>query len=167
MIKLFGLYSLILFISSGLAANLHFFSYSIDGELDFTIIFGLIGITALMVAFMILLVYKCDLIIEWLKLDKGFDEERIDFGNLNNENIIKVSAVIIGAALIVKGIPPFLNEAVIWLKAKNTGAPRSADDRFSWSISAINLLIGYLLLTTFKFIPGLLKMKNSNEEKSA
>jgi len=55
------------------------------------------------------LIYKPDKIIDWLKLDKGFDDDRIDFQNFNNTNILKLAVIVIGGIMLIKNIPAFLS----------------------------------------------------------
>ena len=83
LIKIFTLYAVIISIFT-LFPQLFLWNQIFD-----TVTSGLIfiGSILLLVAFSILLVKYTDHIINFLKLDKGFDEETIILGNLNNEAI--------------------------------------------------------------------------------
>ena len=50
-------------------------------------LWAIIIVFAIIIAIYIFLVNKPDLVINWLKLDKGFDDERIEFGNMDSEKI--------------------------------------------------------------------------------
>ena len=67
-----------------------------------------------------ILLFKTDFIIDILKLDKGFDEEQINLGNLTNESIFKLALIIIGGFLIIDYTPTLLFDIVNAFKSKST-----------------------------------------------
>ena len=92
LIKLFALYGLILNVFNYLPYNFSYMAYANDSS----IYFMLLGFVLLTVAFFVIIVWKTDAIINFLKLDKGFDDERIEFQNFNVKNIIKFALIFIG-----------------------------------------------------------------------
>ena len=96
MIKLFGLYQFLLLIFTSLPRNLQllfndFFSISS--------IITLILITLFILAVYYVFVNKPDLIIDFFKLDKGFDNNEITVSNLNSDTILQIGMVFISLNL--------------------------------------------------------------------
>ena len=52
------------------------------------------------------LVFKTEYVIEWLKLDRGFDEESIPI-NIHRSTILSIAIIVIGGLLIANEIPNF------------------------------------------------------------
>ena len=153
-IKLFGLYSATLAIFSLLPT---YIGYAIN-EFDLITVFLAIGSLIIIVLLLIALIFGADKIINVLKLDKGYDEERIDFGNLKEINILKLAIIIMGGFLIIDNFPVFLNHCILHLKDQ---VSRNGNDGmlnaftyeqvnyFQFAISAISILIGYLMITNY------------------
>jgi hypothetical protein len=118
------------------------------------------------------LIYKPDKIIGWLKLDKGFDDDRIDFQNFNNSNILKLAVIVIGGIVLIQNIPAFLSHTLFAVKSSlgnelDINVFRFAlKDYIRWAISFINIIIGYLMLTNYNYIIRILKDKNNEENKT-
>jgi len=104
-IKLFGLMTIVTSLFSVLPSNISLILMDIDA-------FSLIWIAAtviILIGLFVLLVFKADKVVGLLKLDKGFDEEKIELGSLNSTDIIKIGTFIIGGLLIIDSIPAFLS----------------------------------------------------------
>jgi hypothetical protein len=109
-----------------------------------------------------LFILKPEVIIRLFRLTKGFDNEHIDFGQLNASEIVKISVLILGGITIINNFPTFIiqtynafavgiNENVIAFYSK----PQLI-------ISIINLTIGYLLIKNYSFIDKILNKKNKD-----
>ncbi|MDY7396062.1 hypothetical protein UMM65_12485 [Aureibaculum sp. 2210JD6-5] len=106
-----------------------------------------------------------------MKLENGFDEERIDFSGLKSIVIIKLAVLIIGGFLFLENIPSFLSYTLFAFKSsipqgfdqayENQGILKykSIEDYVNWGSSAFNLLIGYLMIANFKKISLYLNKK--------
>ncbi len=168
-IKLFGLYSLILTIFTFIPANLSFVTY----ELNFFVVLLILGITFFIAMIYIFLIRKTDKIIDILKLDKGFDDDRIEIENFNTLNIIKLAVLLVGGFLIIDYFPEFLNHCFFAFKKSVSRNGLLSDiedvqfsriDYFNWSISVMNLVLGYLLLTNYDRITSWLTRNDTKEE---
>jgi len=106
------------------------------------------------------LILKAGYLVDKLRLSKGFDEERIDLGNLDSIEIIKISLMIIGGLLFINNIPTFLTYLVYSFKADQIGITSNNDYLFKLGVSAINIIIGYLIFTNSAFLS-----KHLNKEK--
>ena len=158
LIKAFGLYSLVTTLFGILPS---YISY-IPGELNLFLVLIPIVISVLIIGLFILLLFKTDAIINLLKLDKGFDEDRIELKNFNEQNLIKVCVIIIAAFLMVDNIPEFLIQCY---KAFEKNIPKTISTNFYSTIevnyyllvsSGISILIGYLMISNYKNLAGFL-----------
>lgn len=168
-IRLFALYLILLVIFNFIPSNVSYLTY----ELALWPILIICGSAVFMIALFVFLIQKSDVIIDVLKLDKGFDDERIEFGNLSTLEIIKISLIFISGFLILDHLPEFLHYCYLGFKKEisATGlspfeAPGLAEfwDYFRWFISGVNLLIGYLILSNLgkvaRFLSNLKSKKN-------
>lgn len=166
-IKIFGLYSIISSLFSVLPNNISFVIQNIE-------IIGIIWLLAtalIIIGLFYLLLSKADKISKLLKLENGFDEDRIDFNGLKSLDIIKFVVLIIGGLLFVENIPTFLSHTLFAFKSsipqgfdqayENQGLLKynRLEDYVYWISSAFNLIIGYLLIANFKKISNYLNKK--------
>ena len=171
-IKIFGLY----FVISTMFSIVPMIIESMISQFDLNVPFDYAGLIGLMVypawifLLLVFLIYKPDLIIKWLKLDKGFDDDRIDFQNFNTANVLKLAVIVIGGLLLLHNIPTFLSNAWFALKTSvgsdfNNNAIHFGGlrDYINLGISFINIVIGYFLVTNYTFVCKLLKEKNREE----
>ncbi|WP_396167778.1 hypothetical protein [Flavobacterium sp.] len=150
LIKIFGFYSGIITLFSIVPGYVSTLPNDFIPML-FLFVFGMIFLSLLLVY---VLIFKTDFIIDKLKLDQGFDEDRIQFENLNNENLLKFAVLIIGGFLVLDYLPSFLNHTFQAFKTKIHSTENNiyTINYFNWISSGINLVLGYLLLTNFKRI---------------
>jgi uncharacterized protein with PQ loop repeat len=172
-IKLFGLYVAILAIFTWIPQT--FGSY-VSLRQDPAFIFLFIGSLALSILMIYLLLFNVDKVINLLKLDKGFDDDVIELGNLSPKSIIVLSLILIGGILLVDNVPIFLTNTfysfkdMVGVKQNYSRLMDFVDpikkvDYFEWLISFINIVVGYFLLTNYSVIVSkLLKEKESNIE---
>ncbi|MDC6363646.1 MULTISPECIES: hypothetical protein [Flavobacteriaceae] len=151
-IRLFALYLLLLVIFNFIPSNISYLTF----EFSMWPILIIFGSTVLMILLFLFLLRKSDNVIEVLKLDKGFDDDRIEFGNLGSLEIVKIALIFIGGFMILDHLPEFLHYCYLGFKKEisATGlspfeAPGLSDflDYFRWFVSGINILIGYLMLS--------------------
>lgn len=166
-IKLFGLYFLIKIVFGTIANHISFAMYSpnLAGFL------WLIGASIVTVALYVLLIRKVDLLIKWLKLDEGFDDEQIIFSKLNAENLLTLGMIIIGGLLFINNIGAFLANTLMAFKSNLPGINSTSLIKFTdarqyinWIIEAINIVIGFLLLTNSKRISHRIAKNNKFNE---
>lgn len=154
-IKIFGLYSLLLTVFTVIPNNISNLLY----QFDIRMIAVVLGITCITVGLFFILLFKTDSIITILKLDKGFDEEKMDIGNLNNQSILKLAILLIGGFLVLDYVPNFLFELVNAFKYKASEASSIEGysvDYFGLSTGIINIVIGFLMVVNYKSIAQVL-----------
>lgn len=134
----------------------------------------MIGTVVIIILLFMFLVYKPDKIIAWLKLDKGFDNDKIEFQNFNSENILKLAVIVIGEILLLKNIPTFLSHTFFAFKSSVQTDFESnriikygeLKDYIYWLTSFINIVIGYLILTNYNYISRILKKENEKNDNN-
>lgn len=159
-IKLFGLMSIITTLFSVIPGNFSFALMYMDIFSFVWMAFAIIVVVGLFV----FLVFKSDRVVDLLKLDKGFDDEKIELGNLASLDIVKIGTFIIGGLLIIENIPDFLSHTLFAFKGSIVGKVRGEEDNFLWAVSGINILLGFLLITNYSFVARLLKTTNKENE---
>jgi len=165
-IKLIGLY----WIVTTLYAQLPYLISVFFKEFNSTYLPYALSYFVICISLFVSLVFYTDKVISLLKLDKGFDEDRIEFSNFNIGNIIKLALIIVSCILIVNNISPFINQSYNFLKLKfsmnlsDTVSYTSQND-YIWATSFVNLLSGYLILTNYPAVSSfLLKITQKKEE---
>lgn len=151
LIKLFGLYWLISTVFS-LGQILYISTYN-AGWMG--IIYSVVMLSILGFLFYVL-IFKSDSIIDLLKLDKGFDEDRIEFQNFNTENILMLAVIIIGATTILDSIAIFLNQIYLGVKVfmsnQSDYVTINGQSNYQLMFSSTKLVLGYILLTNYPSI---------------
>ncbi|MBK5723006.1 hypothetical protein JGH11_19235 [Dysgonomonas sp. Marseille-P4677] len=119
------------------------------------IIVSMITITAYL-AFAVLLIAYSDLIISFLKLDKGFDDEKIEILNINMQKLVAFAVIVVGGILIVH------NFSLVFVALYNiflTLVTNNKDGIFSphtynniYYTGLIDFVIGLLLVMNYKRI---------------
>ena len=167
LIKIFGLYSIITVLFSTLPNNISF----VIQNIGITGIIWLIITTLIIIGLFYLLLKKADKVSDLLKLEKGFDQETIDFSGLKSLDIIKFVVLIIGGFLFIENLPTFLSHTLFEFKSsipqgfdktyENRGILKynRLEDYVYWISSASNLIIGILLVMNFKKISKYLNKK--------
>ncbi|MGQ7947567.1 hypothetical protein [Flavobacterium sp. WC2509] len=96
-----------------------------------------------------LFLFKTDWIIEKLKLEKNFTEERIDI-KISSTEILTISIIIIGGLIIVESLPLFFSRLIDFFQQKSQ---LKEYHETSWLVYYFfKLIIGYLLVTNGKNI---------------
>ena len=159
-IKVFGLFSVVTSLFSVLPSNISFAMMDIDALSILWIAVAIIVVVGLFIA----LIFKADRVVRLLKLDKGFDDDKIELGNLKPTDIIKIGTFIIGGLLILDNIPAFLSHSLFAFKGDIIGLEYNSQDKFNWAVSGLNLIIGFLLLTNYDFVAKKLKTEKTEKE---
>ncbi|MDP4228616.1 MAG: hypothetical protein Q8910_19940, partial [Bacteroidota bacterium] len=109
--------------------------------------------------------------INWLKLEKGFDEDRIEFQNFNGQNILKLAVIVIGGIILIRNIPTFLSNTFFAFQSsvgnqlnKDVIRYGSTQNYIQWATSFLNIILGYLMLTNYNYISKILNEKEKQEK---
>ena len=159
-IKVFGLFSVVTSLFSVLPSNISFAMMDMDALSILWIAVAIVVVIGLFVT----LIFKADKVVRLLKLDKGFDDEKIEIGNLKPSDIIKIGTFLIGGLLILDNIPAFLSHSLFAFKGDVIGLEYNSQDKFNWAVSGLNLIIGFLLLTNYDFLAKKLNTEKTDKE---
>ncbi len=161
-IRLFGLYALILSVFSILPSNISWLTY--PGRIDSPSIFLTILTLGIAFSLMVLLLFKADRVVTFLKLDKGFDEDRISLNELNSESILRLGLIIIGGFLILDNIAWLLEYTLYAFKTDLTGSQIENPYKINWLVCGMNLVIGILLITNLNYMVRILNKKIEKQQ---
>ena len=149
---------------------------------SFLVFIKTVPVISLLVAFLVfavfaavftVLIFKPDLAINSLKLDKGFDDDAFSAAHASLPDLIKLSVIVIGLFLIVKELPQFITHLFFLFKllVKNkTGMSDAIEhsvltDYASWGIKTLSLIAGYLMITNYSAVARF--MINKDFEKKS
>lgn len=108
-----------------------------------------------------LLVFNSNWLIEKLKLDKGFQEEKLDL-NITLKTVLTIATIVIGGLILVDALPMLCKQIFTFMLQKSVFRE---DPQFSWIIFYfIKALIGYLLMTNSKAVINYIDKKTENIE---
>ncbi len=159
LIKIFGLYSIVLALFTVIPSSISSFMYGFD----MNILLIVLGSLFISIGLFLILLFKTDSIINLLQLDKGFDEEQIQLGSLNDESILKLAIVIIGGFLIVENIAALSFDLMnaFKYKANHTTIEGTSLDYFAMTVGMINVVLGILFITNYKRLASFFNNDNS------
>lgn len=157
LIKLFGLSSAVSVLFSSLPTV---FMYSVDPISTILMII----VCLLVCALCWLLIFHADSLVRLLRLDKGFDDDRIEFCNLQSVAVIKIAVLIIGGVLFVSNLPNLISQSFWLIREDNLGNEISAKDKVMLSVQVLNLLIGYLLFTNYDVVANYFDRKEGKSK---
>lgn len=157
-IKIFGLYSMVLALFSFLPSNI---SNVLIYKDEIGILLVIFSSVLLSIALFLILIFKSDFIIDKLGLDEGFDDDKLIFGDFKNEQIFKLSIILIGGFLIVDYFPSVLFEMINIFKTKssNNSIYGYEVDYYNFIVGIINVIIGLFLVNNYKSISSYLNKK--------
>lgn len=170
-LKIAGLYFIVVVLFQTLPAFFIFFNTS-GPELWQSIALLSIILLLLTIIF-VTLIFKPDGFINALKLDKGFDDDKVSFRRVDFSDLLKIAIFAIGLSLIVRHLPIFITHVFFLFKLlmKNQNDFTSQfhseilTDYVSWAVKIISLIIGYLMITNYASIANYLIKKEPKEQE--
>ena len=153
-IKLFGLYSIItaLFISLPQNLTFVFMDFGVHSIIYLTIILTVI------IGLFVFLLFKSHHVVRLLKLEKGFDTDSLEIGNLTTLEIVKIAVLIIGGFLIIDNLPIFIQQTLKAFYSEIQIQTIESINKWNWFVNGANILIGYLLITNLNIVSRLLNI---------
>lgn len=100
-------------------------------------------------------------IINKLKLERDFQEEKFDF-NIALDSVLKIACIVVGALIIVDALPMLCKRLFTFIQQKNVF---KEDPEFGWIIFySVKALIGYLLMSNSKYVVKFLSKQKDNSD---
>lgn len=115
-----------------------------------------IGLFIVIVGIFLAVIYNAEYIVKLLKLESGFDDDRIHFDKLSQKTLVGMSSMILGGYLAVTEFPDFIRISMNVLRIENTYVPNPGIEDFAWLASIIRLFLGLFLVTNYQLIQKLL-----------
>lgn len=108
-----------------------------------------------------LLLFKTGMLIEKLKLDKNFNEDKIDISNDKN-TFLKLAVVVIGTMLLIDCVPEFFHEFFYFLQRLEVFRESPLLGPLIYLF--VKMVIGFLLMTNSDRVTNLIIKLSSKEE---
>ena len=149
LLKIIGLWLLFSCISivPQFLSTISFANGSIDFQSLLLLWLGLFSVIAFFIITIGLFLFKTTWIIEKLKLNHNFKEERIDL-TIKSTTVLTIAIIIVGALILIESLTVFCSDLITFWQQKEflKDYPRSG-----WLIyHFIKIIIGYVLLTNAK-----------------
>jgi len=169
-IKLFGLYQMLIVIFQGIPS---FIETGIFLEGFLSLFAYSVLILAVAIGVFSLLIFKVDTIIDWLKLDSGFEDAHLHFESFDAQQLIKFAIILIGGLMLLNNLSEFLQLSVHFFKEKaGEGFSSSLSmlgtttfDYVNWVVTGLNIIVAYFLLTNYKTVTNWLNLEPKSDLK--
>jgi len=159
-LKVFGLYSFLIFITSFISNYLYLFaSDDILSKINFDSITWLLGPSLFLLPFCAFLIFLPNVFINFFKLDKGFDNDYIEVGRLCADDVLKIAIFVIGGILLVENIPDFLSNTFLWIFKASLNITINQEYKLAWGVNGFKVVIAMILLTRYHIIANIIKPK--------
>lgn len=127
---------------------------------------GVLGLTFIVVLYLSVLklfLFQTDWVIEKLKLEDGFNEERIEL-NIHRSVIVKIAIVTIGGFLFIDNLPILFTQFYNYLTLREMSGSEyffgSDNIGIQWSVLYLmKCLIGIWMMTSSRFIVNFLESR--------
>lgn len=170
LIKLIGLYIAIILLFMLVPQTIMELYYNWNYEINWISII-IMSVVAL-IAY--LLLFETDVFIRLFNLEKGFDDNRIELGQLKTEGILKLGLIIVSGYLLIDNIPDFVVNLIYSFKENvnnNTFDYISINKDYYQAnyyvmiTAGIKLFFGFLMLTNVNSFASWLNKFNEKNEK--
>ncbi|TFF40977.1 hypothetical protein [Mucilaginibacter psychrotolerans] len=103
------------------------------------------------IALVRLLVFRPDIIIEKLKLDKRFEEEQFSL-NIHRSTVVAIAIIIVGSLMIMETLPVFFREVYFYYRSQSFDQMGPHMDLTTMLFDLGKILIGYLLVVNNRMV---------------
>ncbi len=166
-LKLAGLYFIITMLFNSLPSLIVFVTNSNENML-FGLLMMLFGIFIFLSIFAIL-IFKPDVIINILKLDKNFNDDEIRIKQPSFVNMLQWGIILLSLSVLLKHLPMFITNVLFAFKLFVIDSGKDISNQLQygmltnytdWSIKIVALVISLLMLTNSKSIANYIIRKN-------
>ena len=125
------------------------------------------GIWTLLTTLLILLVYwfvcyylifKTELLIDGLHLDKGFDQDTFPL-NIHRSTILSISIIVIGGLLVADELPNFCRQLFSYFQEKRMTYGQTHPNIAYSVVSGVKIIVGLILMIGQRQIVNLIELK--------
>jgi len=102
------------------------------------------------------LIFRTNLLIDKLRLDKGFDQETLPL-NIHRSTILSISIIVIGGLLVADEIPNFCRQLFSYFQETRLTYGQTHPTIAYSVVSGVKIIIGLLLMTGQRQIVNLIE----------
>jgi hypothetical protein len=164
LLKLLGLWLILssFTVLSQLFSMVGYMTYGDGGTAQVILILaGSLLVLAIYTAIILFIVIKPGLIIDKLKLDKGFQEETIHL-NIKMNTVLIIAVIILGGIMFIDALPVLCREVIVFMQG--TDLIREYPNKGTLIFLLAKTLIGYLLMTNSKTVVRFIVKKEEEVE---
>ncbi|BDC99861.1 hypothetical protein [Persicobacter psychrovividus] len=147
LIKVFGLYFLVLNLFTILPQSIPFIMIGADSTGVLIIVASVIFSIGITYA----LIFYASKVVDLLRLDSGFEESYIKLGDFKPKDVVRISSFILGGVMVVNNFPKLLNYIYIALKQDNNPFD-SPIDKTQMALTFVQIFVGLLLVTNYEWV---------------
>jgi len=108
-----------------------------------------------------LFVFKTSWLIDKLKLEQGFIEEKIEF-NIKRSSIITIATIVFGGLIFIDSLPLFCKETFSFFHLKHMFIDNPGSGSIIFHL--VKTVIGYLMMTNSQVIVNLIDKQDIEKE---
>ncbi len=109
------------------------------------------------------LVFKTSWLIDKLRLDKGFTEEKLEL-NIHRSIVLRIAIIVTGAILFIETLPSLLKELFAYYQEINSYNGFKHYPHAGWiTFYLVKLLISYFMLTSSRPIVNFIERKRKDK----
>jgi len=133
--------------------------YRMDSTDSLIIISYLLLIMGVYLAILWCCIFKTDRIIDNLRLDQGYDDERLEF-NIHRSTILKIVIMVIGGLFIIQSFPALCADILTYARMqKDYSRIIDVPESKYILIAFVQVFIGYFMLTCSRMIVNFIERK--------
>jgi hypothetical protein len=166
LIKVMGIYVVLqslLAIPQFLTTINYFITTTATNGQSLLTLYGICYITVTICIYILVIrysIFKTDWIIDKLKLDAGFEDERLEF-NIHRSTLLKIVIMVTGGWLMIDNFPAFCNQLLFYFQRQDQyGGLFSKNPASGYLIVySLKTFAGYFMLTCSRMIINFIELK--------
>jgi len=152
-LKIFGLFFLreMVLVIPQLISWISFFIYPANFDNNSHSNYGIGGFIAVLfiIAFycclIYLLLFKTNVVLDKLKLDKGFNQEEFSF-NFSTSLVLTIALIVVGGVILTEEIPNFCRDIFSYFQEKNLTRGMTKPNYSYIITSGVKIILGFLII---------------------
>jgi hypothetical protein len=110
-----------------------------------------------------LFVFKSSWLIDKLRLDKGFAEEKIDL-NVQPSTVLAIAVIVIGGIMLIDSVPELCRQIFLFIKQKYSYIESPVFSQIIFT--GVKAVIGFLLMTNSHTVVNFIDKESKKKQKT-
>jgi uncharacterized membrane protein YeaQ/YmgE (transglycosylase-associated protein family) len=107
-------------------------------------------------------IFRTELIIDKLQLDKGFIEEKFET-KIHRSTVLRIAIIVIGSVIIIDALPIFCKQVFSYSQMGGPNSGFKDNPASGWIVFYIvKLLIGFFLMTSSRLVVNFIERKRKD-----